>query len=174
MNRINDRPHGGGLGLSAAGRNDGTARPCVDRSTGNRGQRPRCEWRGIVLVLLAAVLVGACAHGRTPNPSTAPEAGSGQVVIARNNNLFGWWLSVAATFDEAPIAHLRSGEHVAFRAAPGIHTVGVAGRGISFAVEADHKYFFLISTDDSQAGFDIERLDPARGEEWAAKTKPSS
>ena len=67
-----------------------------------------------------------------------------------------------------------SGEHVAFRAASGVHTVGVAERGISFAVEPDRTYFFLISADDSQAGFDIERLDPKRGEEWAAKTKPTS
>ena len=129
--------------------------------------------RRTALCLAAALLLIACAHGRTPNMPAVTESDSGQVVIARNNNLFGWWLSVAATYDEAPIAHLRSGEHVAFRAAPGIHTVGVAGRGISFAVEPNRKYFFLISADDSQAGFDIERLDPTRGEEWLAKTKPS-
>ena len=125
------------------------------------------------LVLLAAVLAVACAHGRTPNLPAAPETGSGQVVIVRNNNLFGWGLSVAATFDEAPVAHLRAGEHVAFRVPPGLHTVGAAGRGISFAVEANRTYVFVISADDSQAGFDIERLDPTRGEEWIAKTKPT-
>jgi hypothetical protein len=127
----------------------------------------------IALVLLAAVLAGACAHGRTPNLPTGQEAGSGQVTIVRNNNLFGWGLSVAAMCDDVPVAHLRAGEHVAFRAAPGLHTVGVGGRGISFAVEPNRKYFFLIGADDSQAGFDIERLDPTRGEEWAAKTQPS-
>jgi hypothetical protein len=129
--------------------------------------------RRIVLVLTAAAMIGACAHGRTPDMPTAPEAGGGQVTIVRNDNLFGWGFSVAAVFDDTPVAHLRAGEHVTFRAAPGLHTVGIFGRGISFAVEANRKYFFLISADDSQAGFDIERLDPTRGEEWAAKTKPS-
>lgn len=127
----------------------------------------------IAFVLLAAMLAGACAHGHTPNLPAAPETGSGQVIVVRNNNLFGWGLSVAAIFDEIPVAHLRSGEHIAFRARPGLHTVGAAGRGISFAVEAGRTYVFLISADDSQAGFDIERLDPARGEEWIAKTKPT-
>lgn len=128
--------------------------------------------RRLVIVLLCALAAGACAHGRAPHPA-ADDTGSGRVVIVRNDNLFGWGLSIAATFDEVPIAHLRAGEHVAFRAAPGLHTVGVAGRGISFAVEPGRTYYFLISADDSQAGFDIERLDPRRGEEWAAKTKPT-
>lgn len=127
--------------------------------------------RRLVLVSLIALVAGACAHGRAPHP--ADDTGSGRVVIVRNDNLFGWGLSIAATFDEVPIAHLRAGEHVAFRAAPGLHTVGVAGRGISFAVEPGRTYYFLISADDSQAGFDIERLDPRRGEEWVAKTKPT-
>ncbi len=129
--------------------------------------------RRIVLVLTAAAMIGACAHGRTPGLPTAPEAAAGQVTIVRNNNLFGWGFSVAAVFDDVPVAHLRAGEHVTFRTTPGLHTVGVFGRGISFAVEANRKYFFLISADDSQAGFDIERLDPTRGEEWVAKTKSS-
>jgi hypothetical protein len=81
---------------------------------------------------------------------------------------------VKVTFNDVVIARLRAGEHVTFPAAPGLHTVGVAERGISVAVERQRRYYFLISAEDSPAGFEIERLDPSRGEEWVAKTKPVS
>lgn len=126
------------------------------------------------LLLLTIFLTAACSHGRTPNfPSAADPAGTGQVAVVRNNNLFGWWLTVKVTYDDAVIAHIRSGEHVVFQAPPGLHTVGVADRGISVAVEPNRKYYFLISTADSQAGFEIERLDPRRGEEWVSQTRPT-
>ncbi|MCK7469948.1 MAG: hypothetical protein MZU95_03425 [Desulfomicrobium escambiense] len=79
----------------------------------------------------------ACAHGRTPISRRDGSGRRGQVIVVRNDNLFGWGLSVTVTFDDAVIAHLRAGEHVAFRAAPGLHTVGVADRGISVAVERE-------------------------------------
>jgi len=124
-------------------------------------------------VLLAALLTIACSHGRTTSfPSVANPDTLGQVVVIRNDNLFGWGLSVKVTFNDVVIARLRAGEHVTFPAAPGLHTVGVAERGISVAVERHRRYYFLISAEDSPAGFEIERLDPGRGEEWVAKTKP--
>ncbi len=124
-------------------------------------------------ILLAALLTVACSHGRTTSfPSAANPDTLGQVVVIRNDNLFGWGLSVKVTFNDVVIARLRAGEHVTFPAAPGLHTVGVAERGISVAVERNRRYYFLISAEDSPAGFEIERLDPGRGEEWVAKTKP--
>ena len=124
-------------------------------------------------ILLAALLAVACSHGRTASyPSAANPDTMGQVVVIRNDNLFGWGLSVKVTFNDVVIARLRAGEHIAFPAAPGLHTVGVAERGISVAVERHRRYFFLISAEDSPAGFEIERLDPGRGEEWVSKTKP--
>jgi hypothetical protein len=125
------------------------------------------------LLLLTILLTAACSHGRTASfPAAADPAGAGQVAVMRNNNLFGWWFPVKVTYDDAVIAHIRSGERVVFQTPPGLHTVGVADRGISVAVEPNGKYYFLISTEDSQAGFEIERLDPRRGEEWVSKTKP--
>jgi hypothetical protein len=125
-------------------------------------------------LLLAVFLAAACSHGRTPNvPSAVDPAGAGVVAVVRNDNLFGWWLSVKVTIDDAVVAYIRSGEHVAFTVPPGLHTVGVADRGISVAVERNRTYYFLISTDESQAGFEIERLDPIRGEEWVSKTRPT-
>jgi hypothetical protein len=125
------------------------------------------------LLLLTVFLTAACSHGRTAGfPSTANPDTVGQIVVIRNDNLFGWGLSVKVTFNDVVIARLRAGEHVTFPAAPGLHTVGVAERGISVAVERQRSYYFLISAEDSPAGFEIERLDPRRGEEWVAKTKP--
>jgi hypothetical protein len=99
-------------------------------------------------------------------------AGAGQMAVVRNDNLFDWWVSVKVTFDDRVIGHIRAGEHMVFQAPPGLHTIGVADRGISVAVEGNRKYYFLISADTSQAGFEIERLDSRRGEEWVSKTKP--
>jgi hypothetical protein len=127
------------------------------------------------LLLLTLLLTVACSHGRTTSfPSAANPDQLGQVTVIRNDNLFGWGLSVNVTFNDVVIARLRAGERVTFPAAPGLHTVGVAERGISVAVERQRRYYFLISAEDSPAGFEIERLDPNRGEEWVAKTKPIS
>jgi hypothetical protein len=125
------------------------------------------------VILLALGLVFACSHGRTPQfPAAASPADAGQVFVIRNDNLFDWWLSVKVTYNDAVIARIRAGEHVAFQVSPGLHTVGVADRGISVAVEGRRRYYFLISAEDSPAGFEIERLDPSRGEEWVARTRP--
>ena len=125
-------------------------------------------------LFLTIFLSTACSHGRAPSlPSAADVAGAGQVAVVRNDNLFGWWLSVKVTLDDAVIARIRSGEHVVFQVPPGLYTVGVADRGISVAVEPNRKYYFLISADDSPAGFEIERLDPRRGEDWVTKTTPT-
>jgi hypothetical protein len=127
------------------------------------------------LLLLTLFLAAACSHGRTASfPSSANPDLMGQVTVIRNDNLFGWGLSVKVTFNDVVIARLRAGEHVTFPAAPGLHTVGVAERGISVAVERQRRYYFLISADNSPAGFEIERLDPNRGEDWIAKTQPVS
>jgi len=124
-------------------------------------------------LLLAVFLVAACSHGRTSDaPAAAGPAGASQVIVIRNDNLFDWWVSLKVTFDNSLIAHIRAGEHMVYQAPPGLHTIGVADRGMSVVLEGDRKYYFLISADTSQAGFEIERLDPRRGEEWVSKTKP--
>ena len=126
------------------------------------------------LLLLTVFLTAACSHGRTPSfPSAADPADAGRVAVVRNDNLFGWWLSVKVTLDDTVVARIRSGEHVVLQVPPGLHTIGVADRGISVAVERNRTYYFLISTEDSPAGFEIERLDLRRGEEWVSKTRPT-
>jgi hypothetical protein len=124
-------------------------------------------------LLFTVLLLAACSHGRSPSaPSAADPSTTGRVVVVRNDNLFDWWFSVKVTLNEAVVAHIRAGEHVAFNVPAGLHTVGTSDRGISVVVEPHRSYYFLISADESQAGFGIERLDPMRGREWFIKTKP--
>jgi hypothetical protein len=124
-------------------------------------------------LLLSIFLLAACSQGRALNvPSAADLSNAGQVVVVRNDNLFDWWLSVRVSLNDAVVAHLRAGEHVMLQVPPGLHTVGVSDRGISVAVEPNRAYYFLIGTEETQAGFGIERLDQMRGREWVSRTKP--
>lgn len=127
-----------------------------------------------VPVLLTVLLMIGCSHGVTENlPSGVDPADAGYVAVIRNNTPFGWGVSVKVTLDDRVVAHIRAGEYVTFYVTPGLHTVGVANRGFSVPVERNRKYYFLISTDSSQAGFEIERLGSGRGEEWISKTRPT-
>ncbi len=115
----------------------------------------------------------ACAHGKTANfpTSVANPAEAAQVYVIRDNRLYGWGLTVEATLNGAAIAHLRAGEHIRFLVPPGLHQIGIRESGLSAALEKGRNYFFLISVDNTPSGFEIERIDTGRGEEWLTKTR---
>lgn len=125
-----------------------------------------------LLALCAAALLAACAHGKTADfPAAADPAEAAQVYVIRNNNLFGWGLSVTVTLNEVAIAHLRAGEHIALRLRPGFYRVGISESSASGAFEKGRQYYFLVSADFTQTGFEIESIAAGRGEEWLSKTK---
>ena len=125
-----------------------------------------------LLALCAAALLVACAHGKTADfPAAADPADAAQVYVIRNNNLFGWGLSVTVTLNEVAVAHLRAGEHIALRLPPGVYSVGITESSISAAFEKGRKYYFLVSADYTPTGFEIESIAAGRGEEWLSKTK---
>ncbi len=126
-----------------------------------------------LLAVWSAALLIACAHGKTPEfPAGAIEpADAAQVYVIRSNELFGFGLSVGVNLNDATIAHLRAGEHIRFVVPPGLHRIGIRTSGVSAALDRGRTYYFLISVDDSPAGFEIERLDGGRGEEWLTKTR---
>jgi hypothetical protein len=125
-----------------------------------------------LLALCAAALLAACAHGKTVDfPPAADPANAAQVYVIRNDNLFGWGLSVTVTLNEVAIAHLQAGEHIALRLPPGIYSVGITESSTSAAFEKGHKYYFLVSADYTPTGFEIESVAAGRGEEWLSKTK---
>ena len=125
-----------------------------------------------LLALCAAALLAACAHGKTADfPAAADRADAAQVYVIRNNNLFGWGLSVTVTLNEVAIAHLQAGEHIALRLPPGLYSVGITESSTSAAFEKGRHYYFLVSADYTPTGFEIESITAGRGEEWLSKTK---
>jgi len=125
-----------------------------------------------LLALCAVALLAACAHGKTADfPAPADRADAAQVYVIRNDNLFGWGLSVTVTLNEVAIAHLQAGEHIALRLPPGLYSVGIKESSTSAAFEKGRQYYFLVSADYTPTGFEIESLAAGRGEEWLSKTK---
>jgi hypothetical protein len=126
----------------------------------------------LILVSLAFVIV-ACAHGKTENFPEAPQTkDAAEVTIIRNNNLLGMGISIKVYFNEKLIARLRAGEYTSFLIEPGLHSVGTSDTKVTVPCGAGQKYYFLLSAQYSQFGFEIERISNAKGEEWIAKTKP--
>jgi hypothetical protein len=113
-----------------------------------------------------------CDHGTTEYfPDTGQTEDAAEVFIIRNNNLLGMGYSLKVQFDENVIARLRAGEHVSFFIEPGFHSVGTSDATITVPFATGQKYYFLISAQYSQFGFEIERISSLKGESWVAKTK---
>ncbi len=124
------------------------------------------------ILIFVALAIVACAHGKTENFPEAPQTeDAAEVTIIRNNNLLGMGISIKVYFNEKVIARLRSGEHVSFLIEPGLHSVGTADTKITVPCGTGQKYYFLLSAQYSQFGWEIERIGNAKGEEWIAKTK---
>lgn len=127
--------------------------------------------RSFILLTLAFVIMG-CAHGKTEYfPDTGQTEDSAEIFIIRNNNLLGMGFSLKVIFDDNVIARLRTGEHVSFFTEPGFHSVGTSDATISVPFATGQKYYFLISAQYSQFGFEIERISSLKGQSWVAKTK---
>ena len=126
----------------------------------------------LILLFLTALLM-ACAHGRTEHFPTADKStDSSEVFIIRDNNLVGWGFSLRVVFDDNVIARLRAGEYVRFYVEPGFHSLGISKATETAAIEANQKYYFLISPDYTEFGFEINRIGDQKAEYWLARTKP--
>ena len=127
----------------------------------------------LLLAAGAAAMLLACTHGKTADFPTgvARPAEAAQVYVIRDDRPYGWGLTVDATLDGTAIAHLKAGEHIRFLLPPGLHQIGIRNSGLSAAFEKGRNYYFLISVNDTPSGFEIERIDTGRGEEWLTKTR---
>ena len=129
--------------------------------------------KNFIIVVSLAILLMACAHGKTDNfPAAVDSKEAAELFIIRNNNLFGWGFSLSVILDDAVIAHIRSGEYISFLVEPGFHRVGISESTLSVPCAAGQKYYFLISADYTSFGFEIERISNPKGENWISKTKP--
>jgi hypothetical protein len=61
---------------------------------------------------------------------------------------------------------------VTFFTDPGVRSIGIPDSNISAALERGGKHFFVIKTDSSQFGFEIERISERKAESWIAESKP--
>jgi hypothetical protein len=127
--------------------------------------------KNIALAALALLII-SCAHGKTEHfPTWTDPSEAAEVFIIRNNNLAGLGFSLKVVFDDQTIARLRAGEHIHFFAQPGFHSLGISEPEQTVAFEKGHRYYFLISADYTQFGFEIERIGDLKGESWIGKTK---
>ncbi len=84
----------------------------------------------------------------------------------------GWGFSLKVALDKSIIARLRSGEYVSFYVTPGFHSLGISKPTLTIPFEKGKQYYFLISANYSQFGFDIQRIGNEKGERRLAKAKP--
>ncbi|UCF93533.1 MAG: hypothetical protein JSW39_05050 [Desulfobacterales bacterium] len=124
--------------------------------------------------VIMALLLVACAHGKTDHfPAGADPSNSAEVVVIRSDELFGWGFSLKVALDGTAIASLRSGDYIAFRVAPGFHTIGISeDNTLSLPLRQGQTYYLLISADYSAFGFELERIDEGKGRYWRNRTKP--
>ncbi len=126
----------------------------------------------LVLHLLA-ILLFSCAHGKTNQfPTVDDPTENAKVYVIRDNSLIGWGFSLKVALNDSIIARLRSGEYVSFYVEPGFHSLGVSEPTVSVPFEKGNTYYFLISADYTEFGFELHRISDKRAELWLAKTKP--
>jgi hypothetical protein len=125
-----------------------------------------------VLLIMAAFLLAACTSGKTEFfPSRGYSADATQVTVIRKERIFGFGFSMKVLLDSKVIARLKAGQYVTFFTDPGVHSIGIPNQSISAALERGRKHFFMISTDSSQFGFEIERISEKKAASWMAKSQ---
>jgi hypothetical protein len=127
----------------------------------------------IFIFYLLALLLFSCAHGKTNQfPTVEDPVENAQVYVIRDNSLIGWGFSLKIALNDAIIARLRSGEYISFYIEPGFHSLGVSKPTVSVPFEKGNTYYFLVSADYTDFGFELYRISDKRAEVWLAKTKP--
>ena len=125
-----------------------------------------------ILIMLVFVLV-ACTSGKTEFfPSQGYSEDVAEVTVIRERRMFGMGFSMQVLLDGEVIARLKAGQHLTFFADPGVHTIGIPDSSISAALERGRKHHFVISTDSSQFGFEIERISERKAENLMANSRP--
>ena len=111
-----------------------------------------------LLIMLAFFLV-ACASGKTEFfPSRGYSADAAEVTVIREERIFGFGFSMNVLLDGEVIARLKAGQYVTFFVDPGVHNIGIPNQSIATALERGRKHYFMIQTESSQFGFEVERI----------------
>jgi hypothetical protein len=112
-----------------------------------------------VLLILLAFFLNACTSGKTEFfPNRENSADAAEVTVIRENRGFGMGFALQVLLDGNIIARLKAGQYLTFFIDSGVHEIGVKKSTITVMLESGHKHYFMISTDSSQFGFEIERI----------------
>ena len=121
--------------------------------------------------MLALVLI-ACTSGKTEFfPTRENSADAAEVTVIRQKRGFGMGFSMQVLLDGNVIARLKAGQYVTFFIDPGVHEIGVKKSAITVMLESERKHYFLIKTDSSQFGFEIERISEKKATARMAQSK---
>ncbi|MEE9495529.1 MAG: hypothetical protein V3V39_03310 [Desulfobacterales bacterium] len=128
--------------------------------------------RYVLLIMLAFFLAG-CTSGKTEYfPSQGYSADVAEVTVIRKKRMFGLGFSMQVILDGEVIARLKAGQYVTFFTDSGFRTIGIPDSNITAALERGRKHFFVIKTDSSQFGFEIERISERKAVSWMAESTP--
>ena len=128
--------------------------------------------RYLVLTMLVFLFV-SCTSGKTEYfPSQGYSADVAEVTVIREKRMLGLGFSMQVLLDGEVIARLKAGQYVTFFIDPGFRTIGIPDSNITAALERGRKHFFVIKTDSSQFGFEIERISERKAESWMAESTP--
>jgi hypothetical protein len=123
-----------------------------------------------VFLIMLAFLLAACTSGKTEFfPSQGYSADVAEVTIIRKKRMIGLGFAIKVILNGEVIARLKAGQHVTFFTDPGVRTIGIP---VTAALERGGKHFFVIKTDSSQFGFEIERISERKAESWIAESEP--
>ena len=126
-----------------------------------------------VLLIMFVLILVACTSGKTEFfPAQGYSADVAEVTVIRKRRMFGMGFSMQVLLDGEVIARLKAGQHVTFYASPGVHNIGIPDSSVSAALERGRKHFFMISTDSTQFGFEIQRTSERNAEKLLANSRP--
>jgi len=122
---------------------------------------------------MLAFFLAACTSGKTEFfPSQGYSANVAEVTVIREKRMLGFGFSMKVVLDGEVIARLKAGQYVTFYTDPGVRTIGIPDSSVSAALEAGGKHYFLIKTDSSQFGFEIEKISEGKAELWMNQSTP--
>ena len=120
-----------------------------------------------LLMIMLSFLLTACTSGKTEFfPSRGYSADAAEVNVIREKRILGFGFSMKVLLDGEVIARLKAGQYVTFYTDPGVHNIGIPDSSVNAPLEAGGKHYFLIKTDSSQFGFEIERISEGKAEFW--------
>jgi hypothetical protein len=110
-------------------------------------------------LIMLAFFLAACTSGKTEFfPARGYSAEAAEITVIREERMFGFGFSMKVLLDDEVIARLKAGQYVTFFVDPGVHNIGIPNQSITTALERGRKHYFMIQTESSQFGFEIERI----------------